>query len=296
MLETPIELRLRPALAAPSFSLPCAGGTLVSDWPSFAEQPSGRILPARTLSSPGSWRTDYRGPALAQGRVQEVLALSSPPFHRIRYEDGETFLVNDEGWIARDARDATAAEPGAISFERALGAPLALLLAARGRFLLHASAIEVAGRAVALVGESGAGKSTLARAAAGRGLIRLADDQLPVRLGPEPVALPHFPQLKLSPAAWYPTTAPRELPIAAVVAFRHEPDRQALAIRRLGGAAACLELVGATVATRLFGPELLEAHFAAAAAATDRIAVHELRFPSGPEGLERAVEALLSIS
>lgn len=289
MPESPIELRLRPYAALAAFSLACAGGRLVSDWPPHPEAAPGPRLAPRSLPEPAAWRTDYRGPGLSEGRIQEVVAGSAGPLFRVRYVDGETFLAGAEGWIARASGTGG---PGAVSFERGLGAPLALLLATRGAYLLHASAIDIGGRAIALVGESGAGKSTLARAAAEAGFVRLADDQLPVRLGPEPAALPHFPQLKLPPAAWYPEAAPRELPIGAVVAFRHAPDQRTTLVRRLEGAAACLELVRATVAARLFGPEALARHLAAAAAAADRLAVLELRFPSGPEGLRHAIAAL----
>lgn len=289
MAEPPIELRILPDPALRGFSAPCAGGRLVSDWPLHPEAAPGPPLPPRPRPAAGPWQVDYRGPGLAEGRIQQVLAESAPPLHRVTFADGELFVASSEGWIAR-APGASA--PDATSLERSLGAPLALVLAARGRYLLHASAIELGGRVIALVGASGAGKSTLARTAAAAGIARVGDDQLPVRLGAAPAALPHFPQLKLPPAAWYRESAPAELPLAAVVAFRHAPDLAGATLARLEGAAACLRLVRATVAARLLPAPALDAHLAAAAAATERIGVYELAYPSGEAGLREALAVL----
>lgn len=74
-----------------------------------------------------------------------------------------------------------------------LGPALLLQLAWRPVFTLHAGAVEVNGSVIALCAESGVGKSTLARgcacacACAGQAV---ADDILPLRLDPQPAALP----------------------------------------------------------------------------------------------------------
>lgn len=60
---------------------------------------------------------------------------------------------------------------------------LATLLALRGETVLHASAVEVSGRAVAFVAHSGTGKSTLAALACGRGARFVTDDVLRFRMG-----------------------------------------------------------------------------------------------------------------
>ncbi len=64
--------------------------------------------------------------------------------------------------------------PPELLAEVLLGPLLALALAQRGVFLLHAGGCEVDGDAFLFLGESGAGKSTLA---ARLGAPRLADDQ-----------------------------------------------------------------------------------------------------------------------
>lgn len=289
MTAPSIEIRLHPEAATPGYSLACAGGRLLCDLPPHPGAAPGPRLAPRPLPGPRAWQVDYRGPGLSEGRIQAVVAASSPPLHRVHYEDGEIFVASDEGWILRepDSRG-----PGSVSFERSLGAPLALVLAARGRYLLHASAVGIGGRAIALVGESGAGKSTLARAATEAGFVRLADDQFPVRLGAAPAALPHFPQLKLPAESWYPDSGAAEIDLAAVVTFHHAPALAAATLSRLEGAAACLCLVRATVAARLFAAPTLDAHLAAAADASERVGVYELVFPSGEAGLSEALAAL----
>jgi hypothetical protein len=63
------------------------------------------------------------------------------------------------------------------------GTVLAVVLMLRGHPVLHASAVEVDGKAVAFVGASGMGKSTLATAFCGQGAALITDDVLRVDLG-----------------------------------------------------------------------------------------------------------------
>ncbi len=63
-----------------------------------------------------------------------------------------------------------------------LGRVMALAAHADGHLTLHASAVSVAGRAIAIVGPKHAGKSTLALALVRQGARLLADDTLVVRL------------------------------------------------------------------------------------------------------------------
>ncbi len=83
-----------------------------------------------------------------------------------------------------------------------LGPALGVLLHQRGLLVLHASAVELNGGAVAFLGGAGWGKSTLAAALYARGHGVMSDDVTAVELdGPRPTALPGFPQLKLWPEA-----------------------------------------------------------------------------------------------
>lgn len=66
------------------------------------------------------------------------------------------------------------------------GMGLATVLMLRGHLLLHASAVSVAGRAVAVVGQSGRGKSTVATLLCASGALMVTDDVLRVDLGDGP--------------------------------------------------------------------------------------------------------------
>jgi hypothetical protein len=83
-----------------------------------------------------------------------------------------------------------------------LGPAFALLLHQRERFVLHASAVESAGEAIAFMGGSGWGKSTLAATLHARGCALVADDLTAIAVTPEcSTVFPGFPQLKLWPEA-----------------------------------------------------------------------------------------------
>lgn len=238
-------------------------------------------------------RTIYDGPGLVDGILGRIRSsICADGSHSVEYEDGERFWIASDGW--RVVR-MTTVSAGARAVERAIGAPLALALAARGVYLLHASALRSAGGVLALAAASGAGKSTLAAAAEEHpdlGLSRVADDLLPVRLVPEPVALPHFPQLKLPADRNYPSGSAPALPWSALVEIGHSADCAGIEIRRLGRAETCRGIVAATVAARLFDPDLLVKHFEACAGASARIVGIRLRYPSGRQIQRLPLEAL----
>lgn len=84
-------------------------------------------------------------------------------------------MVLDAGTtITWKCEDATSPEDAAIFVT---GSGFGLLMHQHGRSILHASAVEVCGKAVLFCGPSGAGKSTLAAALAARGFGHVADDQ-----------------------------------------------------------------------------------------------------------------------
>ena len=64
---------------------------------------------------------------------------------------------------------------------------------------LHGSAIEIDGKAYAIIGESGAGKSTLASALLNRGYKLISDDVIPISFSKDniPYVTPSYPQQKL---------------------------------------------------------------------------------------------------
>lgn len=80
-----------------------------------------------------------------------------------------------------------------------LGTVFGILLHQREQIVLHASAVEVNGKAVVFCGTSGAGKSTLAAALALRGYRLITDDicAITLPLGDAPIVHPDGRQLKL---------------------------------------------------------------------------------------------------
>jgi hypothetical protein len=82
----------------------------------------------------------------------------------------------------------------------AFGQALAFLLRARGRLLIHAAGVEVAGRAILIVGAGGQGKSTLIFELIRQGCRFLSDDMaLPDLSGPDPTVHAGHGVVKLMP-------------------------------------------------------------------------------------------------
>ena len=290
-------ITLELAGSGAGFAQPIADQRLWSDVPVAAACRPAAPLPVAPIRPAGRWRLVFRGPGAVEGSPQEVAAWRNGRGDcRVDYADGVRFWVAAGGGRVVRLPERASRRSGDRLVERAVGAPLALALAARGVHLLHASALaERAGGVVAITGGTGVGKSTLAAAAADHpelGLTRVADDILPVRLGPAPVALPHFPQLKLAAAAQYPERGPTPLRLAALVEIEHSGSCAEVAVSRRTPAAALLALVRATVAARLFDAGGSGAHFEACAEASRTLPVLGLRFPSGRDGLRSALSAL----
>jgi hypothetical protein len=116
--------------------------------------------------------TDYAGacgtPALVFSR------LHGGKFYRFSYADKTEFVVDDAGSeIWSDWREPLTLEDASTYL---LGPVMGFVLLLRGLVCLHASAIVVDGKAIALIGPAGAGKSTTAAAFAARGFNVLAED------------------------------------------------------------------------------------------------------------------------
>jgi hypothetical protein len=93
--------------------------------------------------------------------------------------DGAQVAAGDDvGLVVRGDRATgwLGAAGQAESFEPLVGMALCWLLAREGRYVLHAAAVALDGRAVVALGHSGAGKSSLGLAALDAGLELLTDD------------------------------------------------------------------------------------------------------------------------
>lgn len=151
---------------------------------------------ARPAADWTSAAVHYRGPDTADGTPSVEVRRSENAGFWFRYPDGTEFTLDREGtrvaawWAAASTLEDTATY--------LLGPVLGFALRLRGVLALHASAVLIDGRAVALVGPSGAGKSTTAAAFAAAGVPVLADDVLAVRMvGDDAMAFPSYRVLRL---------------------------------------------------------------------------------------------------
>jgi hypothetical protein len=119
-------------------------------------------------------------------------------FLRLAYCDGITFTIDRAAatiWIDVAADRTSADVPTYL-----LGPIIGLVLRLRGLTGLHASAVQIDGRAVVFTGPAGAGKSTLAGAFAVRGFPVMADDTIVLRPhGREWTVSSGYPRLRLWP-------------------------------------------------------------------------------------------------
>jgi hypothetical protein len=104
-------------------------------------------------------------------------------FVRLRFAEGAEFIVDAGGsavW-AQWSAPLTAADAASYLF----GPVLAFVLRLRGVTCLHASAVAIGDRAVAIAGQEGSGKSTIAAALATAGHPALSDDLVALRMDGE---------------------------------------------------------------------------------------------------------------
>jgi hypothetical protein len=186
-----------------------------------------------------------------------------------------------------------------------LNQALPLALSRQGKLVLHASAVEVDGAAIAFVGASGRGKSTLAASFATNGARFLTDDGLYLEASTsELMAHPSHPSLRLwqdSELAVLGQHAATSAPVQYTnkerflagprIAFCNEPrplrrvyflgpgSAQCVAISPMRPAAALLELVGNSFLLDIGEQEMLASHFAAISDLADRLTNYELDYP-----------------
>jgi hypothetical protein len=147
--------------------------------------PPGRILAEVRDDGFESWTTESR---------------SDPGLRTLRYAR-ICDVTLDRGQRTITVHRSPEADPALIPIFLE-GAVLAHALAAEDLLALHASAVEVGGQALAIVGQSGAGKSTLAALLCSEGAHLVADDALRVDATESgPVCFPGSGGLRLRAAA-----------------------------------------------------------------------------------------------
>lgn len=178
-----------------------------------------------------------------------------------QWSGGDVLLTyGDTRFLVRDGREIIV-EPGARDgFARVvlLANPLSVLFQQRGLLPVHASAVMVAGKAVAFAAPTGGGKSTLLAWLLDRGFTMMSDDLCIVEQSEAGFAVrPSFPVVKLrgdvvaragkwlvrhgealpAPNKHLFTMSdgftPDPAPLAAIYFLRWSPDGSAPAIRRL---------------------------------------------------------------
>jgi hypothetical protein len=178
---------------------------------SAAELPGLTVAAAETAAELRVWLDDaprwaptsfdslqvrYRTPAAEWAVTDNLVVYELPAGFALRYADGCLFHV------ARNGCDIWARWPPHYTLldtePYLLGPVIGFALRLRGGLCLHASAVVVDGRAVALLGPSQAGKSTTAAAFGAAGFPVLADDLVAVGdIDGVPMAYPGAGKLRL---------------------------------------------------------------------------------------------------
>lgn len=166
---------------------------------SSLRQGSGQTLDVQVGRSDGQVAPVLDGPAAVEWRAR-----ADNPFSAELYPtaSGWGFHVHDLGWFTVDPvrRRVTVPAGEPVSVEQRLwGIPAALCYGQRGDIALHASAVDVGGRALAFVAPGRFGKTTLAAGFAASGHRVLAEDLVCIRPGAQPAIIPGPPTLRLRP-------------------------------------------------------------------------------------------------
>jgi hypothetical protein len=195
--------------------------------------------------------------------------------------------------------------------------PLALSLL--GKFVLHASAVEIGDGAVAFVGESGRGKSTLAASFATNGYRFLTDDGLVLeRDGGECRVMPSHPSIRLWEDSEEALICP-DAPVAPAVqftsksrffagkdiAFCEQPRRLRRVFflgdgeqtrpvfERMSSGVALIELVKHSFLLDIEEQQMLASHFDELTDLLKRSIIYRLDYPRNYDDLARVREAIV---
>ena len=140
-------------------------------------------------------------PALGESPRLVVWKLPAVDHYHVRYADETEFLIDKRGtriWATWPSQSLTVEDTATYL----LGPMMGFVLLLRGCISLHASAVAIDDRAVAIVGPAGAGKSTTAAALADQGYSILAEDVVTLQdLNDEFLVQPAYPCIRLWPSS-----------------------------------------------------------------------------------------------
>jgi len=176
--------------------------------------PSSETAPAEVRISLGSlptWLNDLSATQIETSYVAEytdecdnpvlcVFRLLEGKYYRFCYSDQTEFVVDQSG------TEIWAQWPETLTLEDTatylLGPIMGFVMLLRGVVCLHASAIAIGERAIALIGPAGSGKSTTAAAFSGRGFSMLAEDVVTLDDRDDQFLVqPAYPCIRLWPAS-----------------------------------------------------------------------------------------------
>jgi len=235
------------------------------------------------------------------------------------YSDGAHFVVNREG------REIWADWPDHYTLEDAttylLGPVIGFVLRLRGVVPLHASAVALEERAVAILGAPGAGKSTTAAGFAGLGHAVLADDLAALReVDSGFLVQSGYPRVNVWPdsalalfgserslpnisSTWDKRFVAldqhgmrferRELPLAAIyILGAREEELSAPVINEMEGSSALINLAANTYVNYLLDSEMREHEFNVLTRLLSSVPVRFVRPPADPSRLRGMCEAI----
>ena len=307
------------------YGLACA---IDFDWPSSPAAPSGRAAELHiALGELGRYaelgEDDYQLHALRPASDP-----AAPPtvrvdrardgHYRVRYADGAEFVIDQvRSEIYGISRSDLTNEDLLVYLQ---GPIMGFALRLRGRTCLHASAVEVEGRAVVFMGEGGMGKSTTAAALALRGVPVLADDVVALRDDPELHVEPGLSRLLLWPESvaallgdaeamprivstwdkrYLDLTGPglrmaSAAPLGAIFVLKERaPELQAPELAPLTGANALIELVANTYANDFLDRPLRANELLSVGRIAREVPMRSVRMPDDRASLGASCEALL---
>jgi hypothetical protein len=296
---------------------PIADGIDVQIWlkDSKSEFPSGSSTPASDFLYVSPNCDEHGQPNL------RVVMLDGGKYFGFFYSDGARFAVD------REAREVWADWPENSTLEDAcmylVGPVIAFVLRLRGVTCLHASAIALDDRAIALFGLAGAGKSTTAAAFALGGHPVLSDDVAVLAdLGDRFLVQPGYPRLNLWPDSVRtlfgsedalpritPTWDKRylaldqngrrfqssPLPLSAIyILGEREAELSAPVIEEVVGRKAIMTLVANTYVNYLLDADMRSREFDVLARLATRVHVRRVRAAADPSRLFALCKAIVS--